>query len=476
MSMENQLSLYESLADEIGMMIKNRVLVPGDRLPSVRKMAQKKQFSISTVTQAMRLLESRGLVDVKPQAGYFVRHKPRPLNAPESNEFKIPTYVDISNGLTQILKANAAPGLVQLAKAWLPDDLLPIKRIQSVISSVARTNPALLGSPSFFDLNESSFIRQLILRSADWGDIDPSEIIATNSGTEALSLCLRLVAQPGDTIAIEAPSHMLILQLIQTLGMKALEIPTHPHNGMVLEALELALRQGMVKAVMMMPNSNNPLGSIMPNEKKRQLANLLATYQVPMIENDVYGDLCFSNDRPPPVKAFDKEGLVMLCSSFSKIVGPALSTGYIMAGKFAHKMIFMKSLSSGPASHFKQAVMGGVISGASYNSHLRHIRRVITQRIAQTSDAVAKAFPQSCSLSEPQGGFVLWVQMPAHIDSYKLHARAIEEGIAFMPGPLFSASGKFSNYMRLNCGNAWGPEIDAAIKKLGQLVKEAEYG
>lgn len=473
--MENHLSLYESLADEIGLMIKNRILVPGERLPSVRKLAQKKQFSISTVTQAMRLLESRGLVDVKPQAGYFVRHKPRPLNAPDSNEFKIPTYVDISNGLTQILKANAGPNLVELAKAWLPDDLLPIKRIQSVVSHVARTNPSLLGSPSFFDLNEPNFVRQLVLRAADWGEIDPGEVIVTNSGTEALSLCLRLIAQPGDTIAIESPCHMLSLQLIQTLGMKALEIPTHPGSGVVLEALELALRQGMVKAVLMMPNANNPLGCVMPLEKKRQLAALLETYKVPMIENDVYGDLCFSNERPVPVKAFDRAGNVLLCSSFSKIIGPALSCGYIMAGRFAHKMIFMKSLSSGPASHFKQAVMGGVISGPSFNSHLRHIRRVITQRIAQTSDAVAKAFPASCSLSEPQGGFVLWVQMPAHIDSYKLHKQAVADGIAFMPGPLFSATGKYSNFLRINCGNAWCPQIDHAIKRLGQLVKNTDY-
>lgn len=473
--MENHLSLYESLADEISQMIKNRVLVPGDRLPSVRKLSQKKQCSVSTITQAMRLLESRGLVDVKPQAGYFVRHKPRPLKAPETNDFKIPTYVDISNGLTEILRANAAPNLVQLAKAWLPDDLLPIKRIQCVVSSIARANPALLGSPSFFDLNEPGFVRQLVQRCNEWGEVDPGEVVVTNSGTEALNLCLRLVAQPGDTIAIESPCHMLTLQLIQTLGMKALEIPTHPTNGVVLEALELALRQGMVKAVMLQPNASNPLGCIMPDDKKKQLAALLETYQIPMIENDLYGELCFRNERPRPVKAWDKQGNVLLCSSFSKVVGPALSTGYILAGRFVHKMIFLKSLSSGPASHFNQAVMGGVISSQSYNSHLRHIRRVITQRIAQTSDAVAKAFPSSCSISEPQGGFVLWVQMPAHIDSYALHKIAIEDGIAFMPGTLFSAgNNKYNNFMRINCGNAWSPEIESAIKRLGNLVHQAD--
>jgi DNA-binding transcriptional MocR family regulator len=471
--MDMNINLYESLANEIDVMIKSSVFGPGERLPSVRHLAHKNQISVSTVTQAMRLLQDRGLVDVKPQAGYYVRHRPRPLvNNDDEREFKTPTYVDVNNGLTRILQANSCLESVQFGRAWLPDDLSPIKRLQSAVSSVARCNPAVFASPGFFDLNEPIFVRQIVRRAAEWGKIEPTEIVVTSSGTEALSLCLRMVAKAGDTIAIESPCHILMLQLIQTLGMKALEIPTHPKTGVSIEALELALSGNMVQACLFMPNASNPLGCIMPDENKKRLVDLLAQHNVPLIENDLYGDLCFGAERPVPAKAFDTNGNVLLCSSFSKVVSSALSAGYIMAGKYAHQMVYLKALSSGPASHFNQAVLAGVINGVSYTNHLRQVRRSMIQRIAQTSDAVSRYFPAASSISEPQGGFVIWVQMPPGVCAFELHGAALQNKIAIMPGPLFSASGKFKSYLRLNCGNPWTPAIDAAVKKLGELVEQ----
>jgi DNA-binding transcriptional MocR family regulator len=470
--MDMNINLYESLANEIDVMIKTCVFGPGERLPSVRHLAHENQLSVSTVTQAMRLLQDRGLVDVKPQAGYYVRHRPKPLDDTiDDSDFKKPTYVDIKKGYTQILLANQNINLVQFASARLPDDLSPIKRLQSVVSSVARRSPSVLTSPGFFDLNEPQFVRQIVRRAADWGRIDPSEIIITNSGTEALSLCLRMVAKPGDTIAIESPCHILILNLIQTLGMQVLEIPSHPTTGISIEALELALRGSMVQACLFMTNVSNPLGCIMPNDHKKRMVDLLAKHDVPLIENDLYGDLSFHGERPVPAKAFDTAGNVLLCSSFSKVISSSLSAGYVMAGKYANEVLYLKALSSGTASHFNQAVLAGIIGGAGYNTHLRQIRRTMAQRIAQMSDAVSRYFPANCSISDPQGGFVIWVQMPPEVYAFTLHEAAIKKGIAFLPGPLFSASNKFSNYIRLNCSNPWTPTIEASIKLLGEIAQ-----
>ena len=472
--MNDNINLYESLANEIDGLIKTSVFRPGERLPSVRHLAHQNQISVSTVTQAMRLLQDRGLVDVKPQAGYYVRHRPRPLaNEFDERDFRTPTYVDVSNGLTRILQANSVGKVIQFGNAWLPDDLMPTKRLHSIVSTVARTHQDIFNSPGFFNLNEPNFVRQIVRRASDWGVVDPAEVVITSTGTEALSLCLRAVAKPGDTIAIESPCHILMLQLIQNLGMKALEIPTHSTTGISLEALDLALSGHMVRACLFMPNASNPLGCIMPDENKRKLADMLEQYQVPLIENDLYGDLCFTVDRPLPVKAYDKKGNVLLCSSFSKVVTSALSAGYIMAGKWAHQMIYLKALSSGPASHFNQAVLASMINGAQYNNHLRMVRRTMAQRIAQVSDAVSRYFPGNCSISEPQGGFVIWVQLPRNVCAFDIHTAALKHGIAFMPGGLFSASGKFNNFMRLNCGNPWDTTIEQAIKRLGMLTHEA---
>lgn len=474
LTMSSQLNLYENLADELGALIAGSILAPGDRLPSIRHLAQQKRLSISTVMQALRLLEDRGLVDARPQAGFYVRHRARALhgivNAPALKE---PTFVGISNLLMQVLRDNEAPGIVQLGSAWPPDELLPIKRIQRIVSNIARRAPGLLTKESCSAINEPSFVRQILRRALDWGKLDADEIVATHSCAEAISLCLRAVAKPGDTIAIESSTYFVLLQQIESLGMKALEIPTHPKTGVSIDALELALGEGLVQACLFIPHANNPLGSVMPEENKKRLAALLARYKVPLIEDDVFGDLCFSSERPWPVKAYDSSGYVMLCSSFSKAVSPALRVGYVAAGRYAQQVAFLKMVSSGTTSHFFQAVMAEFLDGGSYDNQVRKMRRALVQRAAQMSDAVAHAFPAECGISEPQGGFVLWIQLPESVDALTLHRRAIKKGIAFMPGQLFSACGKQTNYLRLNYGNAWSPDIARAVEDLGVLVRQA---
>ena len=472
--MSSQINLYEHLADELGTLIAGRIFAPGERLPSIRHLAQQKRLSISTVMQALRLLEDRGLIDAKPQAGFYVRHRARTLAGVTGPQCaREPTYVGINNLLMRVLKANDAPGAVQLGSAWPPDEILPVKRIQQAVSAAARRNPALLTRVSCADMNEPNFVRQIVRRALDWGQLDPDQIVVTSSCTEAISLCLRAVAKPGDTIAIESPTYFVLLQLIESLGMQALEIPTDPKTGLSVDALELAIQQGLVQACLLVPNANNPLGCIMPDANKKRLAALLSQHDIPLIEDDIYGDLCFTNERPWPVKAYDKTGNILLCSSFSKAVTPAARVGYVIAGKYAQQVALLKTVSSGPTGHFFQAVLAGFIEGSSYDNQVRKMRRTLAQRIARMSDAVCKYFPTECSISEPQGGFVIWIELPEAVDTLAMHQKAIEQGIAFMPGPMFSASGKFGNYLRLNCGNAWSADIEKAVQTLGVLAHQS---
>jgi DNA-binding transcriptional MocR family regulator len=475
------INLYEQLANELGGLIASRVFAPGDRLPSIRHLAQQKRLSVSTVMQALRLLEDRGLVEARPQAGYYVRHRARPMVAlPDVDaaadaaaaHLQEPAYVGINNLLMRVLKANEAAGVLQLGSAWPLDELLPVKRMQKLVSSVARRDSAMLSTVSCYETNHPEFARQILRRALEWGRVDPAEIVVTASCTEAISLCLRAVAKAGDTIAIESASYFVLLQLIESLGMKALEIPTHPRTGPSIDALELALNAGLVQAVLLVPNANNPLGCIMPEANKKRLAGLLSQHNVPLIEDDIYGDLCFTPERPWPVKAYDTSGHVMLCSSFSKAVSPGARVGYVLAGRYAQDVAVLKLVSSGATSHFFQAVLAEFLAGSAYENQLRKMRRALSQRIARMSDAICAAFPQQCTVSEPQGGFVVWVGMPDNVDALVLHQRAHEAGVACMPGQLFSASGKHGNYVRLNCGNVWSPQVDAAIVKLGALVHE----
>lgn len=466
--------LYDRLADEFSGLIATRVLQPGDRLPSVRRLAVQKRLSVSTVLQALRQLEDRGLIEARPQAGFYVRGRGRvPAEPAAQRRLARPTFVGVNQLLMQVLHANEQPGVLPLGAAYPAPELLPSKRMQRMFGKVARGSTDLLAAGSCVRNNDPHLVRQIVRRSLDWGGaLEADEIVVTNSCTEALNLCLRAVAGPGDTIALESPTYFVLLQIIESLGMKALEIPTHPRTGVSVEALELATRDGAVRACLLMPNANNPLGCIMPEENKRRVARLLAERGVPLIEDDIYGDLHFDAVRPWPIKAYDTSGNVMLCSSFSKTISPGLRVGYVAAGRHHAQVALLKTLASGVTGSMPQAALAEFIEGGGFDRQVRRARRAHAGQVARMSDAVAEHFPAECLLSRPQAGFVLWVEMPKQVDALALHREAVAEGIAFMPGQLFSASGRYRNCLRLNCGNPWNDAIAAAVRRLGTLVRE----
>jgi len=466
--------LYDHLAAEFAGLIAERVLQPGDRLPSVRRLAVQKRLSVSTVLQALRQLEDRGLVEARPQAGFYVRRRGRTPAEPALQRLSArPTFVGVNALLMQVLHANEGVGVLPLGAAWPAPELLPAARMQRMFGKVARTRADLLAAGSCVRGNDARLVRQIVRRSLDWGGaLDGEEIVITNSCTEALNLCLRAVTQPGDTVAIESPTYFVFLQLIESLGLKALEIPTHARTGISVEALELATRNGAVKACLLVPNANNPLGCVVPDDNKRRIAQLLAERQVPLIEDDIYGDLHFGDARPWPIKAYDSSGNVMLCSSFAKTVSPGLRVGYVAAGRHLAAVALLKTLASGLTGAVPQAALAEFLEGGGFERELRQARRAYVRQVARMSDAVAEHFPAECLLSRPQGGFVLWVEMPQSVDALELHRAAVAEGIAFMPGQLFSAAGRYRNCLRLNCGNPWSEAIEAAVKRLGVMVRE----
>ncbi|CAG0928678.1 MAG: Histidinol-phosphate aminotransferase [Rhodocyclaceae bacterium] len=466
---------YETLADEFAGLIDRRVLGPGERLPSVRRLAQEKRLSVSTVLQALRTLEDRGLVEARPQSGFYVRRRAPARAEPEPRRTPArPVRLDISQRIVNVLQLNARAGIVPLGAA-LPDTaLLPIAAIRRLYASVARRQPDLLRSESHCNMNEPALLRQLLRRSLAWGGpLEAEEIVVTNSCTEAMFLCLRAVTKPGDTVAVESPGYYLMLQLLESLGLKALEIPTDPRRGISIDALDLATRdgrEGKVKACLLVANASNPLGTILSDTDKKRLARLLESRGVPLIEDDIYGDLQFGERRPWPVKAFDRGGNVMLCASFSKSITPALRCGYVAAGRFATEVMRQKTLASGATNPITQNVLARFLESGAYDRNLRALRRAYREQVERMSDAVSRHFPEGTRITRPQGGLVLWLELPGQTDTSALFDRAAEENIAFVPGDLFSPSGLYRNCLRLNCGNPWTPAIEAGVRRLGELA------
>lgn len=463
--------LYERLAGELAGMIAGGVLACGDRLPSVRRLSRERRLSISTVLQALHQLEDRGLVEARPQSGYFVRRavarhaEPMTRSTPES-----PMPVDISQRLVRVLQAGNRPGVAPLGAALPASELLPLGALHRLYAGVARRHPELLSSSSYLNMDDLALVRQLVRRSLSWGGpLAAEEFVITNSCTEALGLCLRTVTKPGDTVAVESPAYYLMLQLLETLGLKALEIPTDPRAGMSVEALDMATRQGRVAACLLVSNGSNPLGCVMPDDRKRRLAELTAARRIAVIEDDIYGDLCAGNERPWPIKAYDKTGNVMLCSSFSKSLSPSLRIGFVAAGRYRSGVALQKTISSGPSNPITQRVLAEYLESGAYERHLRSLRRAYERQVESMRQAVSRYFPQATRIAQPQGGFVLWVELPEEVDTAELYEQAIAGQLAYMPGELFSASGMYRNCLRINCGNPHTPAIEEAVRRLGMI-------
>ena len=273
---------------------------------------------------------------------------------------------------------------------------------------------------------------------------------------------------------MESPAYYLMLQLLETMGLRALEIPTDPRQGLSIEALDLATRHGDIAACLLVSNGSNPLGCVMPDERKRQLAKLAAARNVAVIEDDIYGDLHLGEVRPWPVKAFDTDGNVMLCSSFSKSLSPSLRIGFVAAGHRRPAIALQKTITSGGTNPVTQRVLAEYLESGAYERHLRGLRRAYARQVDAMRLAVSRYFPAATRITQPQGGYVLWVELPEGIDTSLLYEQAIAERLAYVPGDLFSASGMYRNCLRLNCGNPHTPEIEDAVRRLGALFSTSQ--
>jgi DNA-binding transcriptional MocR family regulator len=466
--------LYEQVAGRIEQMIEKGVLRAGEKIPSVRSMSRQQNVSMSTAFQAYFLLESKGLIESRPRSGFFVRlaNKDLPPQPNRTNPPLIAKNVNIDEMVAEVFEAARHPDIVPLGAACPSPAILPVNKLNRITIAILRDYPEHTTEYEFPPGNEL-LRRRIAQRSFTWGgNLSANDIVITSGCMEALNLCLRAVAKPGDTIVLESPTYYGILQTIQSLGMRALEVATTPNEGLCLEALEKALNNNDIKACLVVTNFNNPMGSCMPTENKKKLVEMLGKRNIPLIEDDLYGELHFGCSRPQNAKAFDKKGLVLLCSSFSKSLAPGYRVGWVVPGKFKTKVERLKSMTTIATSTLPQMVIAEFLKNGSYERHLNQLRKAFCEQMQATLKAICKYFPEGTKVTRPTGGFVLWVELPKQVDALELHNRALEKKISIAPGPIFSATRKYNNFIRISCGNPWSKEIEVALIELGRLAKQ----
>ena len=470
----SELSLYLKIAQALEAKIRDGALRVGDRLPSIRSLRRQQEVSISTVLQAYFWLENRGCVEARPQSGFYVRVPFSDLIPEPAFEASKPTPTEVSAGavLIEMMKAASDPAKVPFGAACPAPELFPNRKLSQIIQAIARQMP---WHSSHYEppAGSEALRRQIARRALDFGcSFSPGDIIVTCGAMEALNLGLRAAARPGDVIAIESPTYFGLLQAIESLGIRAIEIPTHPRLGMDLDLLEQMVRKHRIKVCMAMTNCHNPLGFVLPEERKKELVELTARHEVALIEDDIYGDLAFEG-RPKSAKAFDRKGLVLLCASFSKVLAPGYRVGWIHAGRFRAEVERLKLISTISTPTLPQLTVARFLESGGYDRYLRRLRTAFAEQVHMVSRAAAKYFPEGTRITRPAGGYLLWVEFPKRVDAFKLYRSAQAENISISPGPIFSASGRFKNHVRMNCGHLWSDRLDRALLTLGKLAEKA---
>jgi DNA-binding transcriptional MocR family regulator len=465
-------TLYEEVAGRMAKMIEQGIFRAGERIPSVRALSRQFSVSVSTVLEAYNFLEDRGVIKARPQSGYYVNARvPAIPAAPDlSRESLNPTRVGNTALSLSILRAAGQDGVIPLGAAIPNPEHLPIERLNRMLAAAVRRHPI----PSVsYDVPPGcrSLRTQIAKRSLGFGcSLAPEEIVTTAGCVEAVMLSLRATCKPGDIVVVESPTYYNFLLLIENLKLRALEVPCHPRDGVSVEALRYAMDHNRISACLFNLNYNNPIGSLMPSERKQELVELLTARDIPLIEDDIHGDLTFTSERPVSARAYDRKGLVLLCSSFSKTLAPGYRVGWVAPGRYQAEVEQIKLMTNISTPTPTQLAVAEFLTNGGYDRHLRRLCRTYASQTAQMAEAVGRFFPPGTRVSHPEGGHFLWVEMPEGIDSFALYDAAMSCGISITPGPIFSATGKYPNCIRLNA-SSWSGRVEQAIETLGRLAR-----
>lgn len=464
--------LYMRVAESFATPIRRGTLRRGERMPSVRELARSRGISIGTVIQAYRILEDAQLIEARPRSGYFVAAKPQNLAEPGlSNPPGSASAVDVSSLAAEVMSLAHAPGHISLGAAVPPAELFMEEKVRRAVSRSVQRNRATLCEYPTGHGDES--LRTAIARHAlHFGcQLAPENIVVTNSCLESISLCLSVVTEPGDVVALESPTLFAFLEILENLRLRALEIPTHPRTGISLDALEMALRTQPVKAVLAVPTLSNPLGSCIPVADRQRLAEIGSKHDVPLIEDVICNDLVGQSDLRRAVRSFDPTGHVMLCGSFTKTLAPGLRLGWVDGGRWARTIVRKKASVSGRQTAFLERALADLLRQPGIEAGFRQTRSAIAARMDEARGIIARHFPEGTRVTDPDGGFILWVEMPRSVDSLELFRRCLAEKIVISPGRIFSASESFGHCIRIGLGGTWDNAHRDALRRVGEMAK-----
>ena len=463
--------LYQQIAKNIELKINSQVLRIGDKLPSVREICREQGVSMSTALEAYYFLEGMGLIESRPKSGYYVSNLiKRKIAVPEiSNPGSIADYNQTEMLIDKVFHGFHSEDSVLFSVGVPTKEFLPVARLNKLLTKAIHELPG--SGTQYENVQGNERLRRQIARtSIHWGGhLQAEDLVITSGCMDALCVSLMVATRPGDTIAVESPVYFGLLQLAQSLGRRIIEMPTDPVTGIDLGSLKKLLTYEKVHAVFVISNFNNPLGSCMPEENKRELVKMLTEKNIPIIEDDIYADLYFGNHRPKSCKSFDTEGNVIWCGSISKTLAPGYRVGWVAPGRFKSKLIRQKLYTSVSSATLQQQVVATFLESGRYENHLRKMRYSLHSNYLKMTGCIVENFPENIKLGKPQGGFVLWIELPEHLNTIELLDILMKEKISIAPGRVFTLQDQYLNCMRLSFGLDWNEHVEKALTRIGEI-------
>ena len=465
--------LYLRVAELLERQITEDVLNIGDKLPSVRELSKQQGISVSTALQAYYYLEGKGLIASKPQSGYYVRFSPQ--QAPEKPAVSKPAPAPIARNvdalISEVYDNWSDPRITRFSLSVPAQELLPVAKLNKAMLQALREMPG--NGTSYEQVKGNPELRRQIARwTINWnGKLSEDDLITTAGTMNAISYALMALTKPGDLVAVESPCYFGSLRLLNSLGLKVLELPTHPDTGIAPDDLRNAIARHPIKVCLFVTNFGNPLGHCMPDEAKREIVELLAEKNIPLIEDDLYGDVYFGKKRPRSCKSYDETGNVLWCASISKTLAPGYRVGWIAPGKHFDAVKRLKLYHNITSASPEQAAIAAFLATGRYEHHLRNLRRTLQSNCLQYIRAIGEYFPEGTRVTHPQGGFILWVELDKKVDTQELYQLAMKQRISIAPGAMFSMQDRYHNCMRLSYGMVWSSTLEESLKKLGGMIK-----
>jgi len=466
--------LYAQIAGRIENQIKQNLLKYGDKLPSVRTLSNEQSISISTAYKAYVELENMGMIEARPKSGYYVKFsQSRQSKAPE---MKMPLrkveQASVGQMIAMVYQNMTEDSVLRLSRSSPSINLLPTAKLSKSMMEAIRKSAS--ANVNYEKLQGNVSLRKQIAKNAfNWGgQITEDDVVTTQGCMEALVFCLRAVTKPGDTVAIESPTFFGIFNIMLSLDLKVLEIPVNPETGIDIDYLAQAMAEVPIKACLFVTNFSNPVGSCMPDDRKQKLVALLTKKQIPLIEDDIYGEIYFGKSRPRTCKSYDKDGWVMLCSSVSKSIAPGYRVGWCIPGRFKEQIINLKMMHTISSATPTQAAIAHFFETGRYDLHMRNLRKMLYMQCMQYTQGIAAHFPENTKISRPQGGYALWIELDKSIDAFELYQAAIAQNISIAPGQIFSTDARFTNFIRISFGITYDAVVENSFKVLGELIRE----